>query len=158
MKNFSQNLISSINQSTNAIGDLTLKSTRQVLSHSKRNTTILLVSVSLFLNTRKNKIAEFIPSTEVLPLDSGNEVLDSFYFDGIKLFVKNNYLPKTLDGQLGLSRANDCFNLVHTGLNYNHLFYSAFFYDEFGFNEQKREIKTDFPFLLKMTEFMIKFR
>jgi len=98
MKNFSQNLISSINQSTNAIGDLTLKSTRQVLSHSKRNTTILLVSVSLFLNTRKNKIAEFIPSTEVLPLDSGNEVLDSFYFDGIKLFVKNNYLPKTLDG------------------------------------------------------------
>jgi hypothetical protein len=98
MKKFSQNLICSVNQSIYAIGYLTHKSTRQVLLNSKITATILLVSVSLFLYTRKNKIADFIPSAEVLPLGSGNEALDSFYFDGIKLFVKNNYLPKTLDG------------------------------------------------------------
>lgn len=98
MKKFSQNLISSVNQGTNAVGNLTQKSTRQLLLNSKVTATILLVSVSLFLYTRKNKIAEFIPSAEVLPLGSGNEALDSFYFDGIKLFIKNNYLPKTLDG------------------------------------------------------------
>lgn len=64
----------------------------------QRITSVIVVFCTLFYKSKRLKVAPFINNEEVLQLNSGNEVLDRFYRDGIKLFVQRNDLPNTLEG------------------------------------------------------------